>query len=107
MSRLQRTQYGCYGKQKKTEFQGQVTLQVRERPVIVGKPRSQQKIRREGQRGDEELEIVPDFHLIIREAREKSAMTQEELALKLMEKKHALILGNTLSNFLCQSPTCP
>ncbi len=76
--------------QKKTEFHGQVTLQVREKPVVVGKPRSQQKIRREGQRGDEELEIVPDYHSIIREAREKSAMTQEELALKLMEKKHVI-----------------
>ncbi|MHB1492516.1 MAG: multiprotein bridging factor aMBF1 [Thermoplasmataceae archaeon] len=75
---------------KKVDFQGQVTLQVKERPVIIGKARSPQKIRRDGRKADEELEIVPDYFQIIKDAREKMSLTQEELALKMMEKKHVL-----------------
>ncbi|MHB8360481.1 MAG: multiprotein bridging factor aMBF1 [Thermoplasmataceae archaeon] len=75
---------------KPTDFQGQVTIQVKERPVLIGKPHSSQRIRKQGTKKDEELEIVPDYYQIVKDAREKLSITQEDLALKMMEKKHVL-----------------
>ncbi len=38
----------------------------------------------------EEVEVVPDYPEIVKEAREKLTWTQEELALKILEKKNTV-----------------
>lgn len=38
----------------------------------------------------DEIEVVPDYADIVKEAREKLAWTQEELALKILEKKNTV-----------------
>ena len=73
-----------------SDFTGKVTMQVKEKPVILGKPRGSMNKGTRKSQGDDELEVVPDYAHIIREAREKMGMSQEELALKMMEKKHVL-----------------
>jgi putative transcription factor len=38
----------------------------------------------------ESLEPIPDFHILVREARSKMGLTQEQLAEKILEKKNII-----------------
>ncbi|MGC8515013.1 MAG: multiprotein bridging factor aMBF1 [Thermoplasmata archaeon] len=73
----------------KTEVRPVIIERPQSRPVTAYVPRQKKPPVRKSA-DQEDLFIAPEYAQIIREAREKLAWTQEDLAAKLLEKKNVL-----------------
>ena len=58
------------------------------KPVFIPQQKPRKKVTKEAD--IDELEIVPDYAVLIRETREKTGMTQDEFAAKIKEKRTSI-----------------
>lgn len=66
----------------------QEAIKIPQKKIVVPPSRPSSKRRRRD--SIENLEVVPEYAELIREARSKLSMTQDELAAKLLEKKNVI-----------------
>ncbi|MEM0155065.1 MAG: multiprotein bridging factor aMBF1 [Thermoplasmataceae archaeon] len=66
------------------------TVMMPEKPKYTPPPVRSKQVYRKPRDDIENLDIDPDYAIIIREAREKLSWTQEELARKIQERKNVL-----------------